>query len=121
MPQIRTGLALVQAQHPSGGWNYIYDFAGEESLKHWYETVGQNGWRLEESQHYYGNATFDDAGTATASQFLLRLYLEKKDERFLGPLNKAIDFVVQSQFSSGIADGGWGRSVGRIIPAQSPK
>lgn len=104
---IRTGLALVEAQHPSGGWNYIYDFAGEDSLKHWYETVGQNGWRLEEFQHYYGNATFDDAGTATASQFLLRLYLEKKDERFLEPLNKAIAFVTQSQFSGGIADGGW--------------
>ncbi|MBQ1762327.1 MAG: pectate lyase, partial [Aquincola sp.] len=33
----RTALALVQAQHPSGGWNYIYDFAGEDSLSHWYD------------------------------------------------------------------------------------
>lgn len=103
----RTGLALVEAQHPSGGWNYIYDFSGEDSLKHWYETVGRNGWRLEEFQHYYGNATFDDAGTAVSSQFLLRLYLEKKDARFLEPLNKAIAFVTKSQFSGGVADGGW--------------
>ena len=53
------------------------------SLTHWYETIGANGWRLEEFQHYYGNATFDDAGTAVASQLLLRMYLEKRDPRFL--------------------------------------
>ena len=61
----------MAAQHPSGGWNYIHDFAGEASLKQWYDTIGKNGWRLEEFQHYYGIATFDDAGTAVASQFLL--------------------------------------------------
>ena len=103
----RTCLALIEAQHSAGGWNYIYDFSGEASLKHWYETIGINGWRLEEFQHYYGNATFDDAGTAVASQFLLRMYLEKRDTRFLAPLNKAIDFVLASQFSGGVADGGW--------------
>ena len=104
---VRTALALVEAQHPAGGWNYIHDFAGEASLQHWYQTIGINGWRLEEFQHYYGNATFDDAGTAVSSQFLLRMYLEKRDQRFLAPLNKAIDFVVNAQFSGGVADGGW--------------
>ncbi|WP_119155104.1 pectate lyase [Caldimonas tepidiphila] len=103
----RTGLALIAAQHPAGGWNYIHDFAGEASLKDWYETIGINGWRLEEFQHYYGNATFDDAGTAVSSQFLLRMYLEKKDRRFLVPLNKAIGFVLAAQFKGGVADGGW--------------
>lgn len=103
----RTALALIEAQHPAGGWNYIHDFAGEASLRHWYETIGINGWRLEEFQHYYGNATFDDAGTAVSSQFLLRMVLEKRDERFLAPLNKAIDFVLAAQFSGGVADGGW--------------
>ncbi|KQP18443.1 pectate lyase [Pseudorhodoferax sp. Leaf267] len=105
----RTALAVVAAQHPAGGWNYIYDFAGEESLKHWYDTIGANGWRLEEFQHYYGNATFDDAGTAVASQLMLRMYVEKKDARFLEPLNKAIDFILRAQFGPeyGIACGGW--------------
>ncbi len=74
-------LSLIAAQHPSGGWNYLHDFAGEESIRRWYDTIGKNGWRLEEFHHYYGNATFDDAGTAEASQFLLRMYLEKRDER----------------------------------------
>ncbi|WP_437693138.1 pectate lyase [Sorangium sp. So ce176] len=96
-------LALIEAQHESGGWNYIYDFAGEESLEDWYDTIGKNGWRLEEFQHYYGNATFDDAGTAVASQLLLRMYLEKKDERFREPLYKAIGFVTESQYDGG----GW--------------
>lgn len=103
----RTALALVEAQHPAGGWNYIYDFAGEASLIDWYDTIGANGWRLEEFQHYYGNATFDDAGTAVSSQFLLRMYLEKQDPRFKEPLDRAIDFVLQAQFSGGVADGGW--------------
>lgn len=103
----RTALALVAAQHPAGGWNYIHDFAGEASLKDWYETIGKNGWRLEEFQHYYGNATFDDAGTAVASQVLLRMYLEKRDRRFEAPLNKAIQFVLDAQFKGGVADGGW--------------
>lgn len=104
---VRTAQALMAAQHPAGGWNYIHDFAGEESLKHWYDTIGINGWRLEEFQHYYGNATFDDAGTAVSSQFLLRMYLEKKDPQFKPALDRAIDFVVKAQFEGGVADGGW--------------
>lgn len=105
----RTALAVAEAQHPSGGWNYIYDFAGEESLKHWYQTIGKNGWRLEEFQNYYGNATFDDAGTAVASQLMLRMYLEERDRRFEAPLLKAIDFIRNAQFGPelGIANGGW--------------
>ncbi|MDP5238186.1 pectate lyase [Uliginosibacterium sp. 31-16] len=103
----RTALALIEAQLPCGGWNYIHDFAGEESLKHWYETIGRNGWRLEEFHHHYGNATFDDAGTATTAQVLLRMYLAKRDERFRAPLYRAIDFILQAQYKGGMADGGW--------------
>ena len=93
----------------SGGWNYIYDFAGEESLKHWYDTVGKNGWRLEEFLHYYGNATFDDATTAVASQLMLRMYLEKRDPVYQTATNNAIKFITDAQFGPqfGVADGGW--------------
>jgi hypothetical protein len=38
---------LIAAQHPAGGWNYLHDFAGEESMRRWYDTIGKNGWRLE--------------------------------------------------------------------------
>lgn len=104
---VRTGLALVEAQLPVGGWNYIHDFAGEASLRDWYDTIGANGWRLEEFQHYYGNATFDDAGTSVAAQLILRLYVERRDPRFRRSLDRAIAFVLASQFRGGVADGGW--------------
>jgi PelA/Pel-15E family pectate lyase len=94
--------ALMRAQHPSGGWNYVADFAGEASLKQWYATVGKNAWRLEEFQHYYGNATFDDAGTAESAKFFLRLFVEKKDAKYRVPLDKAIQFVLDSQHPIGV-------------------
>jgi len=94
---------LIAAQHPAGGWNYLHDFAGEDSVRRWYDTIGRNGWRLEEFHHYYGNGTFDDAGTAEASQFLLRMYLEKREATYGGPLDRALHFVLDSQY----ANGGW--------------
>jgi hypothetical protein len=95
--------ALIAGQHPSGGWNYVIDFASEESLKNWYATIGFNGWRLEEFQHYYGNATFDDGATYESAYLLLRMYLEKREPRFGAALEKAIGFVLDSQYPSG----GW--------------
>jgi PelA/Pel-15E family pectate lyase len=94
--------ALTAAQHPSGGWNYIHDFAGEQSLREWYDTIGKNAWRLEEFQKYYGNATFDDAGTAESAKFFLRLFVEKKDPRYKATLDKAIAFVLDSQYPIGL-------------------
>jgi PelA/Pel-15E family pectate lyase len=95
--------ALILGQLESGGWNYFIDFAGPVSKRHWYETVGKNAWRLEEFQHYSENATFDDAGTSEAMQFLLRLYLEKNDPKYRPALDKAVDFVLASQYPNG----GW--------------
>lgn len=99
----KVAAAIIYAQHSSGGWNYVADYAGEVSLKEWYATIGKHAWRLEEFQHYYGNATFDDMGTAEAAKFLLRMYLEKRDEQYRGPLNKVINFVLNSQYPIG----GW--------------
>ena len=93
--------ALIWGQHPSGGWNYLIDFAGDRSLRDWYDTVGRNGWRLEEFQHYWGNATFDDAGTAEAGRLLLRVYVEKRDPKYRPALDKAMQFVMQSQYPEG--------------------
>ncbi|MBE1529027.1 PelA/Pel-15E family pectate lyase [Sphingopyxis sp. OAS728] len=95
--------ALIAGQKPSGGWHYFIDFGGEDSTRRWYDTIGKNAWRLEEFQHHWGNATFDDAGTSEAMQFLLRLYVEKHDARFKPALDKAIDFVLKSQYPIG----GW--------------
>lgn len=93
--------ALIKGQLDCGGWNYLIDFAGEKSLKKWYSTIGANGGRLEEFHHYYGNATFDDDVTAGASKLLLRLFLVKKDSIVKKALDKAIKFILNSQFPNG--------------------
>ncbi len=94
--------ALVRGQHPAGGWNYVIDTAGEDSLRQWYATYGQNAWRMEEFHRYYGNATFDDAGTSEASQLMLRLLVEGQQD-YLGALQRAVRFVLDSQYENG----GW--------------
>jgi PelA/Pel-15E family pectate lyase len=95
--------ALIWGQHPSGGWHYMIDFGGPGSMRDWYAKYGQNAWRMEEFQHDWGNATFDDGGTSEAMQFLLRLYVEKRDPRWRPALDKAIGFVLESQYPVG----GW--------------
>ena len=95
--------ALIAGQHRSGGWHYFIDFAGPSSTKHWYETIGKNAWRMEEFQHYADNSTFDDMGTSEAAQFLLRLYLEKRDPKYRPALERAVNFVLESQYPIG----GW--------------
>lgn len=106
--------ALIAGQLPQGGWNYFIDFGRPESTKRWYETIGKNAWRMEEFQHHWGNATFDDGGTGEAIRFLIRIYVEKREERFKPGLDKAIDFIFASQLDNGgwpqrwprVADGG---------------
>jgi PelA/Pel-15E family pectate lyase len=110
---MRAGQALIRAQLPAGGWNYVADFAGEASLREWYATVGRHAWRLEEFHVYQGNATFDDATTASASKFLLRLYREGQDDSVRPALDRAIDFVLTSQHASGA----WPQ---RFSPSQEP-
>ena len=99
----RVAGALIWGQLECGGWNYVFDFAGENSLKEWYATIGKAGWRLEEFQHYYGNATYDDGGTMEAATFLLRMYVEKNDPKYRPALEKVIHFVLESQYPVG----GW--------------
>jgi PelA/Pel-15E family pectate lyase len=97
----RATSAIMRAQRPSGGWNYLHDFAGPKSLQDWYDTIGRNAWRLEEFQHNWNNATFDDAGTAESSRLLLRMYLEKRDNVYKPALDRAIQFVLDSQYPIG--------------------
>lgn len=99
----KAAAALIWGQSNEGGWNYMIDFAGDRSLKNWYNTIGKNGWRLEEFQHYYGNDTYDDDVTSDAARFLLRMYLEKMNPAYKPALDKAINFILRSQY----ATGGW--------------
>jgi len=95
--------ALMAAQHASGGWNYVYDFAGERSLAEWYASVGHDAWRLEEFHIHPDNATFDDACSAEATQFLLRLQLTRPEPALETALDQALGFVRRSQYPNG----GW--------------
>jgi PelA/Pel-15E family pectate lyase len=93
---------LIFGQHPSGGWHYFIDFDPAGIPKFYQEVASQcRGW--EEFYFYYGNATFDDDVTASATRILLRLYAKALDPRYREPLNKALDFVLQSQYPNG----GW--------------
>ena len=94
--------ALIWGQHPSGGWHYFIDFDPSRTAK-WYEDVAVNCWGWEEFYHDYGNCTFDDNVTIGAAEYLLDLYRETLDPAYRGPLLKAIDFVLESQYPNG----GW--------------
>ena len=56
---------------------------------------------MEEFQHDWGNATFDDSATAVSAKFLLRLYVEKRDSKYKPALDKALAFVLDSQYPIG--------------------
>ncbi len=93
--------ALIKGQLPCGGWNYMIDEDGEESIKQWYQTIGRSGWRLEEFHYYYGNATFDDEVTFNATMFLIRLQLTLPSDKVLQSIQKVIQMVRESQYSVG--------------------
>ncbi len=95
--------ALISGQLPSGGWNYCFDFAGEASLIDWYKAIRQYNWPAQEFLHYYGNGTFDDMSTIRCCEFLLRIYMEKYNPGVKPALDKAINFVLESQYPIG----GW--------------
>ncbi len=96
--------ALVWGQLPCGGWSYTFDFAGEASLRDWHEKIYAGyRWPAYEHQYYYGNATYDDGGTIMAAELLLRIYLESYDPVWKPALDKAIAFVLESQYPMG----GW--------------
>jgi PelA/Pel-15E family pectate lyase len=103
---------VISAQKDVGGWHFMHDFAGEESLRKWYDTIGKNGWRLEEFIHYWENATFDDSVTTEAASLLLRMYLEKKEDVYLAPLVKSIKFILDAQYDNG----GWPQRHPEIEP-----
>lgn len=86
------------------GWPYMLDFSGETSLKQWYSKV-QKGYIhcAQEHAHYYGNCTYDDAATYDSGMFLLRMYLLTLDPKYKYPVERCLDFVLESQYPIG----GW--------------
>ena len=95
--------ALVWSQLSCGGWNYMADFAGEASLKDWYERVAAGyQYCAQEHLHYSGNATFDDGtindGVHTGNiRFLLDCWRILGEERVLEPIRRAMHCVLVLQ------------------------
>jgi len=93
--------ALIAGQQALGGWHYFIDF-DPKGLNEWYvNEASQFKWGMEEYRHYYGNATFDDGNTASATRFLLRFYTTTREPRYRVPLRKALDFIVSAQYKNG--------------------
>jgi PelA/Pel-15E family pectate lyase len=93
--------ALIYGQHPLGGWNYVIDF-DPSGIEAWYENVASKI-GAEEYIDYYGNCSYDDDATQGPTAFLLCLYMKTLLPEYLGPLKKALDFMLISQYPNG----GW--------------
>ena len=92
--------ALVYGQHPEGGWHYFIDFE-PAGIGDYYREIASKCWGWEEYYHYDGNCTFDDGVHSSSTEFLLDLYLTTLDPKYRMPLDKALDFVLRSQFDNG--------------------
>jgi PelA/Pel-15E family pectate lyase len=91
---------LVYGQRPEGGWHYFIDF-DPPGIPEYYEKVASRCWGWEEFYHYSDNSTFDDDVHTGATRFLISLYLATLDPRYRVPLDKALQFVLASQFPNG--------------------
>lgn len=96
----RVADALVAGQHPLGGWHYFIDF-DPPGIAAYYRDTASKCWGWEEYSHYYGNCTFDDDVHTSATRFLMELDLATLDPKFRPALDKALDFVLASQFPNG--------------------
>jgi PelA/Pel-15E family pectate lyase len=96
----KTAGALIYGQRPEGGWHYFIDF-DPQGIPEYYEKVASKCWGWEEFYHYGDNSTFDDDVHTGATRFLLSLYLATLDPRYRRPLDRALEFLLASQFPNG--------------------
>jgi PelA/Pel-15E family pectate lyase len=93
--------ALVYGQHSLGGWHYVIDFE-PQGIRDWYANEASRfKWGMEEYRHYYGNATFDDSNSQSATRFLLRFYQTTHEQAYREPLLKALNFILIAQYPNG--------------------
>ncbi|MCK4343685.1 MAG: pectate lyase [Bacteroidales bacterium] len=92
--------ALIYGQHPEGGWHYFIDF-DPQGINKYYEEIASNCWGFEEYYHYYGNCTYDDEVHTSSTRFLMDMYLTTLDPKYKVALDKALNFILKSQFNNG--------------------
>lgn len=97
----RAAAALVYGQRPEGGWHYFIDF-DPSGTEEWFRTEASRfKWGYEEYRHYYGNSTFDDGNSATATRYLMRFYATTLEASYREPVVKALDFFLKAQYPNG--------------------
>jgi len=97
----RLGNALIFGQHELGGWNFFIDF-DPRGIEEWYDQVASRyAVGMEEFRFYSDNCTYDDNITQGATAYLLRLYMITLAPEYLGPLQKALNFMLISQYPNG--------------------
>ena len=98
----RVAETLIRGQLSCGGWHYFID-QDTIGMKAYYHDYLSTIWGWEEHTKYYGNATFDDETTVSATRFLLRLYSATNNIYYKKAVDKALKFILESQFPNG----GW--------------
>jgi hypothetical protein len=93
--------ALIFGQTKEGGWHYVVDFEPKGLQDFYKNQASKFKWGMEEQRFYKGNATLDDGNTASATRFLLRLYLVSKNQKYKTPLLKALNFFLTAQYPNG--------------------
>ena len=82
--------ALIWGQLPCGGWNYVFDFAGENPLKQWYATIGKNALRIGRVSALLWECNLLMIRVlCSMAKFLLRMYVEKDDPVYRYPWKKS--------------------------------
>lgn len=94
------GRVLVFGQLVFGGWHYFIDF-DPKGIPEYYKTIASKSWGFEEFYHYHYTGTYDDDVHTAPTRFLMRLYMATLDPAYKPALEKALQFVLDSQFSNG--------------------
>jgi len=96
----RVANALIYGQYPSGGWHYFIDFDPARTQE-WYEQVASKCWGWEEFYYNYENCTYDDYIMTDTTRFLIDIYLLTLDPKYRDPMQKALQFFLDSQYPNG--------------------
>jgi len=92
--------AIIKGQLPCGGWHYFTDFENSD-LQQYYNSYLSTIWGWQEFLYFYGNATFDDQVTADCTRMLMRLYCITRENKYLKPLKKSLNFILEAQYPNG--------------------
>ena len=93
--------ALIWGQHPSGGWNYVADFAGDRSLREWYDTDRKERMASRRVSALLGQRHVRRCRNSRIGEVSPAPVCRKSRSEIRPALDKAIQFVLDSQYPIG--------------------